>query len=747
VLTHGRHADLLHVALLVGIVLASDWDVVAGSNILAMDTATAFYPWFAFLGKSLRSGTVPAWNPHQFAGTPFAADPESGWMYLPAMLMFSLFSLSIAAKGFMVLQALLAALFTYGLARTLRATPIAATFAGATYALSGFLFGHGLCCFAYASVAVWLPLILLGAERAIRSSNWLHRLTWWGAAGLGLSQVFAAWLGQGVYYAVLLLGAYLAYRVALLQCRAWAKLGWLLVHGGGVLGLALALGAAALLPRLEYNALSNLPGGYPRADVNQTVSLLDWGFIRDWNVILLTPSFYYAGITACVLAVVAPLVARRRLGVTLFWVLGLVVLIVSRLEPTPLHTLLSVLPNYERLTSRSPERVLIVLYLPVCVLAALTLTALPRMRLRVAWLLLGLALVDVNVANRIVFAQAQRGAAAYDLQRVDLDRYFELPPSLQFLKSRDGTYRYFGYAQHMYGGAIPYTLRWMEPRFQALGVNNVALHAGLLDIQGYNPLHLARYDELMAAVNGQDQNYHHADVLGDGVNSALLDLLNVRYVIVPALTAYDEVPAELKRSYTAIYEDSEVRIFENPEAIGQYWLVHNAVQAARGQALAAVRTGAVDPRRTAVLEVAPPPLADAQHDQVRELAHEANRISVAAETSAPGLLVLSEVYYPAWRAYVDDKPVETYVVDHVLRGVPVPAGAHTVELRYESAALQIGIVITLSAFALLLGLALASAASGRRRLRSPRSMTVPSSNRTSADPALTPSAHPSSSRG
>jgi hypothetical protein len=142
VLARWRSPEVLHVALLVGIVVAGEWDVIAGPNVLSMDTATAFYPWFAFLGEQLRSGAAPAWNPNQFAGTPFAADPESGWMYLPAMLMFSLFPLSSAAKGFILLQALLAALSTYALARTLGASAVAATFAGATYALSGFLFSH-----------------------------------------------------------------------------------------------------------------------------------------------------------------------------------------------------------------------------------------------------------------------------------------------------------------------------------------------------------------------------------------------------------------------------------------------------------------------------------------------------------------------------------------------------------------------------------------------------------------------------
>jgi hypothetical protein len=98
-LRHARRApDVVAIGMLVSIALAGEWDVITGSTILGMDAATAFYPWYAFLGESLRAGTLPAWNPHQFAGTPFAADPESGWIYLPAMVLFSLFTLPVAAR-------------------------------------------------------------------------------------------------------------------------------------------------------------------------------------------------------------------------------------------------------------------------------------------------------------------------------------------------------------------------------------------------------------------------------------------------------------------------------------------------------------------------------------------------------------------------------------------------------------------------------------------------------------------------
>src|SRR5438132_7376599 len=113
-----------------------------------MDTATAFYPWYSFLGEQLRAGHVPVWNPHTFSGTPFAADPESGWMYLPAMVAFTLLPLEPAARSFTVFQAPLAGLSMYGLSRALGLSPAGGVLAAVAYTGSGFFAGHNVCCWA-----------------------------------------------------------------------------------------------------------------------------------------------------------------------------------------------------------------------------------------------------------------------------------------------------------------------------------------------------------------------------------------------------------------------------------------------------------------------------------------------------------------------------------------------------------------------------------------------------------------------
>jgi len=721
-----RTRPLLALAVVVAFTLVLERDLLFGQMLIGMDTATAFYPWYTFLGEQLRAGHIPVWNPHTFSGAPFAADPESGWMYLPAMLAFMLLPLETAARGFILFHAALAGLSLYALARVLGLSPGGGALAAIAYAGSGFFAGHNVCCWAYASVAAWLPLMLCGAERAIQAHTWRSRGPWWGVSGLAVSQILAAWIGQASYYALLVLGSFIAYRTLLAPGKPFIRISALLLTSGGILMFGFALAAAGLLPRLEYNLLSNLPGGYPDT-VTSGAAWSAWGILDNWFQRLLRPGFSYLGWSVLGLAIAAPVLARRRFAVPYFAGLALAVLILARYEPTPLHTLFSVLPGFERIHARSPERALIVFYLGPALLAGATATWLhmhvsSRLRLPLSTLALALVAAELQLAWTTQRAESLAGGGDYQFEQVGLAAYYAPTAAARFLQTRSRTepFRYFGYAQHIFGGPIPYTLRWADPSIAALEVNNRALVSGLDDIQGYNPIHLARYDEMIAALNGHTQNYHHTDVFDTGLDSPLLDLLNVRYIVVPAQTAQDQVTPRFQRVLQTVYEDDSVRVLENPGALPRAWLVHSAQQMPPGQALQALAAGTTDLRQVALLEAPPPslaPSADPARDVVHITSNEPDRVTLQTSSTTAGLVVLSDVYYPAWHAYVDGQPTPVYVADHALRGVAVAAGEHDVELRFESTALSAGLLISLVAAAALLGLAIERVRTARILIR------------------------------
>ena len=81
-------------------------------------------------------------------------------------------------------------------------------------------------------------------------------------------------------------------------------------------------------------------------------------------------------------------------------------------------------------------------------------------------------------------------------------------------------------------------------------------------------------------------------------------------------------------------------------------------------------------------------------------------INVSVKTDQPGFLVLSEVYYPEWKACIDGKSTKIYRADYTLRAVYVPAGEHKIEMYYSKRNITIGGLIALITliFSVIIGL-------------------------------------------
>jgi hypothetical protein len=72
----------------------------------------------------------------------------------------------------------------------------------------------------------------------------------------------------------------------------------------------------------------------------------------------------------------------------------------------------------------------------------------------------------------------------------------------------------------------------------------------------------------------------------------------------------------------------------------------------------------------------------------------ANTMTVAAETTSPAILVVSEMTFPGWQARVDGQAAELLCVNYLLRGVALPPGKHTVEIYYQPASLRLGLLVS-----------------------------------------------------
>jgi uncharacterized membrane protein YfhO len=96
-----------------------------------------------------------------------------------------------------------------------------------------------------------------------------------------------------------------------------------------------------------------------------------------------------------------------------------------------------------------------------------------------------------------------------------------------------------------------------------------------------------------------------------------------------------------------------------------------------------------DPTQTVVLESGNPLTGTARGD-AKIVGYGPNEILLDVNSSDAGVLVLSEIYYPGWRGWVDDREVEVLRADFLFRAIPIPTGAHRIQLLYDPLSFKIG---------------------------------------------------------
>src|SRR5262249_36610128 len=96
--------------------------------------------------------------------------------------------------------------------------------------------------------------------------------------------------------------------------------------------------------------------------------------------------------------------------------------------------------------------------------------------------------------------------------------------------------------------------------------------------------------------------------------------------------------------------------------------------------------------------------------------YHADRVEIHVRAACRGLLVLSDEYYPGWKATVDGRDARIYPTDVAFRGVPVPAGTSTVVFRYSPSSFRLGLVIAV--LAVILTAIVLGVGYGRQRGRS-----------------------------
>jgi len=236
-----------------------------------------------------------------------------------------------------------------------------------------------------------------------------------------------------------------------------------------------------------------------------------------------------------------------------------------------------------------------------------------------------------------------------------LEQNFRPDATISFLKQQPGLFRVF-------------------PLGQQLFMDNTFAYHGLQSIGGYSPAKLKIYQTMI------DSCLYHGPDPSFPLNMSVVNMLNVRYLVAPGRLPEDRFPL--------VNTDQAKRVltYTNPSALPRAFFVNNYTVAQNDrEAFDSLNSRSFDPSQTAVLYKALPQAIsriDTPHAEVTEF--KSRHITIKTTSTSTGLMVLSEVYYPAgWKAFVDGNETEIYRTNYVLRSVLVPPGAHEVTFSLD----------------------------------------------------------------
>ena len=239
-------------------------------------------------------------------------------------------------------------------------------------------------------------------------------------------------------------------------------------------------------------------------------------------------------------------------------------------------------------------------------------------------------------------------------------------------------------------------------------LTNTNLAYGLQDFRGYDSIGVARFGELLdAGFEAKFQLAGHGDhIVTRSEAPTLLDLLNVKYIFGEPKTILPE------GRYTRL-EVGAAPLYRNNRAFPRTFLVDNYRVEVGNDALNVLAKGLVDLRRTVLLEAAPPP-----HERPESTPspqgpgsavmrkYENSVVEIETQSDGPRMLVLTDVYYPGWAAFLDGRPATIYLANHAFRAVWVPGGKHIIRFEYRPLSFKIGAAISVFTLLGLLGLVL-----------------------------------------
>ena len=752
------------------------YDLLNGRYLLTeRDLGPYFIPPRFFWVESIKNGYFPLWDPYQFSGHPFLANPQHAILY-PLNTLFFILPFDWAFNVIIILHFFLGGLFTFLFLRDLEVNSTGSLISGLIFMLSGYLLSvHSLLSVLLSSI--WIPLIMMFFRRALASPGLRNEIL----AGIFVTVSFLGGGVEIVYANFFVLFFMVIFPPSLFHSpvpgEKPAESQWWRIsrrmRSLFVVSLAfLFLSAIQLIPFLELilNSVRGQGISYQEATI--------WSFAPKDILLFFLPDAYgyfldvkkywatqcwlktlYTGGLPFILGSFFFLFGKDR---KLYFSLMVFSLFCALGGYNPLYRFLyEYVPFFNGI--RYPVKFLYLFILSLSIISGLGFqrliefsreaankrckTLLIAFALISGFLLLGLTLghqevervlklrgidfpdfnllpVNLHHAQRFLFyltlfflllrvgqevkwkgwvkvlfvffltADLFGNMGFYGKEKTS--DYFQKTKIMEMISSDKGHFRTFSTAKTIS----------MDTQILIAGASNLNilkekhlpslnLLYGVHSIWGIGVVRLKRVDDLYYAMTGTPSI--------SATN--LMDLYGVKYVI--SVTPIEEDPRfeliysrleGLQGRREDLLKENTIKLYRNHNYLPRAWLVNDFRVLDSNSILPTMITQEFHPDREALLEEDPKwgkeSFPSALPNKLEFIHESNNRLQLFIQANENSLLVLSDTYFPGWKAFLDGRKTKIYRANYTFRAIPLNAGTHRVEFVYDPLSFKLGAGVT-----------------------------------------------------
>lgn len=708
-------------AILFVIIVLFNWKLVLTNQYTwldGFDYATQVLPWFQQQAGEWHAGRFPLWDPYGWYGQPLLAQAQPGAAYPPNWLLFLLplkngWMRQSFLHWYFVLIHCFAALTAYALCRDLGRSRLASIFGGCLYALGGYVGNTDWP--QMINGAVWSPLVFLFLLRAARGERPVSSAL--------LSGFFLGFGWLGGHHQMNLF-------VTLAAAGLWI---WLATRRGRIEWNIAKLAAASLAVAAMASALQTFPTAeYGRLAVRWASAehelrfdeMVPYGVHQRYSLYpgallgIFIPGVHvegttYFGVIGFTLAVLGAILTWREPRIRWLAMIGIGAVLFELGFSSVLHGVMyALVPLVEK--SRTPLQGSIVFGLALAPLAAYGLDAIHRPESALWSVRTGrvlFALAAVLAAVTLIFYEARINPESYN-ERMMIAVLGACAAAGVFAAWRAEM------MSHRFGSVFLILITLVE----LSNVTNYQLPSA--EIPGQIKLlpQLSKHSDFArvirahgiqarVALDNQEIPYNFGGWYGletrESPGPSMLASIHATDLWAPRMQDFFGVryyigKAPLSGDFREIFTGaSGLKLYENPNAFPRVWSVHQVEVAADARQLRRLVSNAgTDLRVKAILPSAPsatPQDCPSDLDDIQLTTHRPEYVHIAARMNCRGLVILSDSWYPGWRATVDGTSVPILEVDGAVRGVLVDAGTHRIEMKYRPWSVYLGALSTLTA--------------------------------------------------